>query len=152
MIVDALDASQLAAVQQLFRDYGDTIDVDLEFQGFSDELADLPGEYAAPLGALLLAEVAGDYVGCVALRRLEEGVCEMKRLYVAPAGRGRGLGRQLAEEIIVRAVALGYKKMRLDTLATMTEARQLYSSLGFRPTEPYCYNPLPGAEFYERDL
>ncbi len=152
MIVDAQFPEQAEIVSKLFRDYVDDLGVDLEYQGVSAELESLPGEYGEPDGALLLAEEDGDYVGCVALRRLEAGVCEMKRLYVAPAGRGKGLGLKLAEAIIVRACELGYEKMRLDTLATMTEARELYKTLGFKSIEPYCYNPLPGAEFYELEL
>ncbi|PLX99078.1 MAG: GNAT family N-acetyltransferase [Desulfuromonas sp.] len=152
MIVDVETPEQLAAARQIFRDYAASLDIDLEFQGFSSEVAALPGEYAPPTGALLLAVEEGECLGCVALRKLEEGVCEMKRLYVAEAGRGHGLGLKLAEAIIVRACELGYDKMRLDTLATMTEARALYASLGFRPVEPYCHNPLPGAEFYELEL
>ncbi len=152
MIIDAVTPDHFAAARRLFREYVAAIGVDLEFQGFSDELDSLPGEYDSPAGALLLAEEEGEYVGCVALRRLEKDICEMKRLYVAPAGRGRGLGLKLAEAIIVRACELDYKKMRLDTLATMTEARQLYSSLGFQSIDTYCHNPLPGAEFYELEL
>lgn len=152
MIIDAITSDQLAAARALFCEYAEAIGVDLEFQGFSDELDSLPGDYGSPTGALLLAEEGGGYVGCVALRRLEKGICEMKRLYVAPAGRGRGLGLKLAETIIVRAGELGYEKMRLDTLNTMTEARQLYSSLGFQPIDSYCHNPLTGAEFYELEL
>lgn len=152
MIIDVVTQDQIAAVQKLFSEYTEWIGVDLEFQGFSDEMKSLPGEYGLSTGALLLAEEDGLFIGCVALRKLEDGICEMKRLYVAPAGRGKGLGLKLAEAIIVRACELGYEKMRLDTLKTMTEARDLYVSLGFRPTEPYCHNPLPGAEFYELEL
>jgi len=152
MIVDAQMPEQVAVVRRLFRDYAESIGVDLEFQGFSEELESLPGDYGTPSGALLLAEEDGEFVGCVALRQLEDGVCEMKRLFVAPAGRGKGLGLKLAEAIIIRACELGYEKMRLDTLETMTEARDLYHSLGFKPIEPYCHNPLTGAEFYELEL
>ena len=152
MIVDAQMPEQIEIIRGLFREYVASIGVDLEYQGFSAELEDLPGDYAAPDGALLLAEEEGAYVGCVALRKLEAGICEMKRLFVAPAGRGKGLGLKLAEAIIVRACEIGYEKMRLDTLETMTEARDLYTSLGFRPIDPYCHNPLPGAEFYELEL
>jgi len=152
MIRGAAGAADLDEVRRLFLAYAEAIQIDLEFQGFSAELASLPGVYRRPEGVVLLAEVDDRCVGCVALRRLEAGVCEMKRLFVLPDGRGFGLGRRLAEAAISRAGALGYKKMRLDTLETMTEARQLYISLGFMPTEPYCYNPLPGAEYYERDL
>ncbi len=152
MIVDARFPGQAEVVRKLFCEYAESIGVDIEYQGFSAELDSLPGEYGPPSGALLLAGENGVYVGCVALRQLEDGICEMKRLFVAPAGRGKGLGLQLAKAIIDRAGELGYEKMRLDTLETMIEARQLYKGLGFITTEPYCYNPLPGAEFYELEL
>ena len=152
MIIDAVTPEHIAAARTLFKDYAEWIGVDLEFQGFSAEVESLPGEYSPPRGVLLLAEDKGAFIGCAALRRLEPGVCEMKRLYVAPAGRGKGLGLKLAEAIIVRACEIGYKKMRLDTLKSMKEARDLYTSLGFKPTKPYRDNPLPGAEFYELKL
>ena len=152
MIIDAVTSEHIAAARALFCEYAEWIGVDLEFQGFSDEVDSLPGEYSPPAGALLLAEEESAFTACVALRKLAEGVCEMKRLYVAPTGRGQGLGLKLAEAIIVRACELGYDKMRLDTLESMTEARELYSSLGFKQIEPYYNNPLPGAEFYELEL
>ena len=152
MIIDAVTPEHIAAARTLFCEYAGWIGVDLEFQGFSDEVNSLPGEYCPPAGALLLAEEEGAITACVALRKLEEGVCEMKRLYVAPSGRGQGLGLKLAEAIIVRACELGYEKMRLDTLESMIEARELYSSLGFKQIKPYYNNPLPGAEFYELEL
>ena len=152
MIIDAVTPEHVVAARTLFCEYAEWIGVDLEFQGFSDEVKSLPGEYSPPAGALLLAEAEGVFTACVALRKLEEGVCEMKRLYVSPAGRGQGLGLKLTEAIIVRACELGYEKMRLDTLESMTEARELYSSLGFKQIEPYYNNPLPGAEFYELEL
>ena len=152
MIIDVETPEHIAAARNLFRDYAEWIGVDLEFQGFSAEVESLPGEYSPPRGVLLLAKEEGEFIGCAALRRLEPGVCEIKRLYVAPAGRGHGLGLKLAEAIIVRACEIGYKRMRLDTLKSMTEARELYSSLGFKSIKPYCDNPLPGAEFYELEL
>lgn len=152
MIVAARTPAHIEAAGVLFREYADSVGVDLEFQGFSEEVASLPGDYAPPFGELLLYLDEGRYLGCVALRRLEEGICEMKRLYVAPAGRGMGVGRELARAVIDRARSLGYRTMRLDTLETMSAARKLYLSLGFVPTEAYCHNPLPGAEFYELEL
>jgi GNAT superfamily N-acetyltransferase len=151
-IAEAASAEDWAAARGLFEAYARSLDFDLEFQGFSQELATLPGDYAPPLGCILLARDAAGPVGCVALRPLGGDVCEMKRLFVAPAARGRGIGRQLAETVLERARALGYKRMRLDTVSSMRAAEQLYASLGFRPIAPYCFNPLPGARFYERLL
>jgi ribosomal protein S18 acetylase RimI-like enzyme len=151
-LVEARSQHHLSEAAKLFADYAGSIGIDLEFQGFSTELASLPGDYAPPAGAILLFMEQEQAVACVALRRLEPGICEMKRMYVAPAGRGRKLGRRLAEAIISKARTLGYAKMRLDTLASMTEARALYRSLGFVPIAPYCHNPLPNPEFYELKL
>ena len=151
-IIEAASRSHYRAAQSLFRDYARRLGSNLEFQGFERELADLPGAYAPPNGAILLARVADTYAGCVALRRLEDSVCEMKRLYVAPAARRMGIGRLLAEAIIRKATHLGYTRMRLDTLEAMNEARGLYASLGFQRIDPYCYNPLASPEFYERKL
>lgn len=151
-IIGAASPSHLATIRELFREYADSIEIDLCFQGFAEELAGLPGKYAPPAGRLLLA-LSGDQVaGCVALRPLAEGVCEMKRLYVRPAFRGRGTGRLLVRATIADAVAAGYRRMRLDTLATMKEAIALYESLGFRHVEPYYQNPSPHAVFMELAL
>jgi ribosomal protein S18 acetylase RimI-like enzyme len=143
-IVDARDATDVARVRTLFLEYADSLDFSLCFQDFDRELAELPGAYAPPGGCLLLA-VAGEAVGCVGLRPLGDGVCEMKRLYVRPALRGTGLGRRLAMTVVARARALGYGRMVLDTVPSMRAAIALYRSLGFVETPPYAANPVPGA-------
>src|SRR3954468_17624681 len=141
-------------VASLFRAYARELGVDLTFQGFEDEVANLPGDYGPPNGGLLLARAAsGDALGCVALRPLAEaGTCEMKRLYVRPAGRGLGVGRTLASTIITVAAERGYWRMRLDTLSTLRAAIGLYRSLGFAPTEAYYETPLAGTLFMAREI
>lgn len=150
--VRADDEAAVVEVRRLFEEYAHFLGVDLCFQGFEQELAELPGAYAPPDGRLLLAIADGRPVGCVALRKLEEGICEMKRLYVQPGFRGQGLGRRLAEAIIREAREIGYRKMRLDSLASLKEAAALYRSLGFVEISPYCFNPLPDAVFMELRL
>jgi putative acetyltransferase len=143
----------LAQIRRLFRSYADWLGVDLCFQGFERELAELPGCYAPPSGRLPIARVGGDVVGCVGLRLLEPGVCEMKRLWVEPGFGGRGIGRALAESIVAAAREIGYERMRLDTIpARMPAAQHLYASLGFREIPPYYDNPLPGVTMLELAL
>jgi carbonic anhydrase len=122
------------------------------FQGFAEELADLPGRYSSPEGALLLVFLDSKLAGCVALRWYDHNTCETKRLYVRPGFRGLGLGRKLAQAIINEATQIGYTKMRLDTLPSMTEAIAMYKTLGFMEIEPYRYNPVKGAIYMEREL
>jgi ribosomal protein S18 acetylase RimI-like enzyme len=152
-IVEAHGEEGIAAARGLFLEYAERLGIDLCFQGFDRELAELPGDYAPPGGRLLLAIADERHtVACVALRELEQSVCEMKRLYVRPSHRGAGLGRRLAEAVIAEARSIGYERMRLDTLLVMHEAQRLYESLGFREIEPYYPNPIPGARFMELEL
>ncbi len=145
-------AEDLPDVHALFLEYAGSLGIDLSFQGFEEELRGLPGKYAAPEGALLLARLEGAACGCVALRRIDARTCEMKRLYVRPEARGRGLGRLLVERIVEEGRRRGYRAMRLDTLSTMEAAQRLYREAGFRPTPPYIFNPLEGAVFMEKEL
>ena len=138
--------------RRLFEEYASAIGFDLGFQGFDQEVASLPGEYASARGCILLAESGGALRGCVALRALSAEVCEMKRLYVRPEWRGLGIGRALAMAVVAAARVRGYSRMRLDTVAGMVEARRLYESLGFREIAPYRHNPLEGACFFEFEL
>ena len=142
----------LEIVSTLFREYAASIGIDLAFQGFEEELAGLPGKYQPPSGRLLLASKDREMLGCVALRPLAGGDCEMKRLYVRPAARGSSLGRRLAERICSEARTAGYARICLDTLSTMTPALKLYASLGFRDIAPYVFNPITGARFLGLEL
>lgn len=149
-------AAQLSRVRDLFRAYQQSLGVDLCFQGFADELAGLPGDYAPPGGELVLAWAEGEAVGCGAMRALpgvdHPNACELKRVYVQPQARGMGLGRQITEHLIERARAAGYGCMLLDTLDDMATARDLYASLGFVEVAPYYFNPIAGAHYLKLAL
>jgi putative acetyltransferase len=144
---------QAAEVRELFLEYAQSLTFDLCFQSFDKELAGLPGDYAPPEGRLLLAIFDGQTAGCVALHKIENDVCEMKRLYVRPRFRGKGMGKALAERIIHEAREIGYKKLRLDTVEpVMRTAVAMYRALGFREIEPYRANPIEGALYMELQL
>ena len=149
-------AEWLAATREVFREYAQGLGIDLCFQNFEAELSGLPGEYAPPQGALLLALVDGALAGCGAFRRLADvdyaNACEMKRLYVRPAFRRYGLGRILAQTLIDQATQAGYSAMLLDTLDDMESARGLYGTLGFEEIPPYYFNPIPGAHYLKATL
>jgi GNAT superfamily N-acetyltransferase len=147
-LVAVRESSDIEEVRALVREYAASLPFALDFQDFDRELNELPGDYAPPQGALLLARGAG----CVALRPIDETTCEMKRLYVRPSARGTGLGRRLAEAAITEARTLGYKRMRLDTVPGMDSAQSLYEQLGFEDIAPYRSNPIPGARFLELQL
>jgi putative acetyltransferase len=142
--------AQIEQARELFLEYAKSLGFSLCFQSFDQELAALPGDYAAPDGRLLLAEYRGQLAGCVALHRLEPGICEMKRLYLRPQFRGKGLGRALAESVIAEARVIGCRKMRLDTVEpVMPNAVAMYRRLGFKEIEPYRANPNAGVLYME---
>ena len=152
-LLEARTPEDIADVRRLFRAYADWLEVDLCFQGFERELAELPGCYAPPAGRLLIARVGGEVVGCVGLRPLEASVCEMKRLWVEPGFAGYGVGRALAEAIVTAARQIGYRRMRLDTIpARMPAAQHLYAAIGFREIPAYYDNPLAGVVMLELEL
>lgn len=157
VIREACGGADIDSARRLFEAYAASLDVDLCFQNFAQELAGLPGDYAAPSGCLLVAQPGTSPVGCVALRPLAlvaglPRIAEIKRLFVAPNAQGAGIGRALAGSIVARARALGYDELKLDTLATMTRAQALYASLGFRECAAYYHNPLPGVAYLSLDL
>jgi putative acetyltransferase len=145
--------AQIEQARELFLEYAQSLGFSLCFQSFDQELAGLPGDYAPPDGRLLVAEYWSQLAGCVAMHPLEPGICEMKRLYLRPQFRGRGLGRVLAETVIAEARAIGCQKMRLDTVElVMPNAVAMYRRLGFREIEPYRVNPIAGALYMELEL
>lgn len=149
----AESASEIAQARELFLEYAQSLGFSLCFQNFDQELANLPGEYAPPDGRLLLAEFEAKVAGCVALHKLEEGICEMKRLYLRSQFRGKGLGRAIADRIIAEAREIGYQRMRLDTVEpVMKDAVAMYRKFGFREIASYCKNPIEGALYMELEL
>lgn len=152
-LVEAESSQQIAAVRALFLEYANSLNFSLCFQSFEKELAELPGEYAPPEGRLLLAGHDSQPAGCVALHKLKNEICEMKRLYVRPEFRGKGLGRVLAERLVADAREIGYKRLRLDTVEpVMRDAVALYRKLGFREIAPYRENPIEGALYMELEI
>ena len=155
-LLNPSSAAEMEAVRDIFREYASTLDVDLAFQDFENELAQLPGDYAAPRGHLLLAVVEGAIAGCCALRPLDAAdypnASEMKRLYVRKAFRGFGLGRELAEAMLDQARRAGYACVLLDTLDGMESARALYTDLGFEEIPPYYHNPIAGSHYLKADI
>jgi ribosomal protein S18 acetylase RimI-like enzyme len=152
LLVPAVSDQEIESARNLFREYGASLGFSLCFQSFEEELARLPGKYAPPSGRLLLAREKenGDFIGCVALHKLEDSICEMKRLYVQPKYRGQRIGEALMEAVIREAQQIGYRRMRLDTVpSVMAKAVELYRARGFREIAPYTMNPVPGAIFME---
>jgi len=151
--VQAESPSQIAQARELFLEYAQSLGFSLCFQNFDKELAGLPGDYAPPEGRLLLAEYEGQLAGCVALHSLEDGICEMKRLYLRSQFRGKGIGLALADRIISEARQIGYQRMRLDTVEpVMKDAVAMYRKIGFHEIAPYCSNPVAGALYMELQL
>lgn len=151
-IGQASTSSGFAVARALFEEYAAALEIDLGYQGFADELASLPGSYAPPRGRLLIAWAGSEAAGCVALRPLSDDVCEMKRLYVRPAFRGGGIGKQLAKAIIAEARQIGYAIMRLDTVPKLEAATRMYESLGFVRRDAYYETPVVGTIFTELKL
>jgi putative acetyltransferase len=152
-VAQAESPTQLAEARELFLEYSQSLGFSLCFQNFEKELAGLPGDYAPPEGRLLLAAYQGQLAGCVALHKLEAEICEMKRLYLRPQFRGKGLGRAMTNRIIAEARQIGYRRMRLDTVEpVMPDAVAMYRKIGFKEVEPYCSNPISGALYMELQL
>jgi putative acetyltransferase len=152
VLTEAVGPCEFAVAGALIREYAADLNIDSCFQEIDDELDSLPEVYGAPHGCLFVARSGAELVGCGALRRFDEGICEMKRLYVRAGARGSGAGRILAESLIAKGRALGYAVMRLDTLAHLTAACELYRSLGFQEIGAYYDNPLPNPVYMELDL
>ena len=151
-IVQAKSASELNKIRELFKEYTDSLGFDLAFQNFEQEFAELPGKYTEPEGRLLLAIYNEQVAGCVSLRKFENNICEMKRLYVRPEFQRKGVGKELTKNIIDISREIGYQYMRLDTVPNMIEAIALYYSLGFYKIKPYRFNPIKGTLYFELKL
>jgi putative acetyltransferase len=151
-LVTVTSAPMWAEARRLIEEYAASLDFDLAFQNFDRELRSMHVEYAPPSGSFVLAGHDGRWIGCGGVRGFSDSACEMKRLYVSPAGRGRGAGRRIAEALIDAARSLGYRTMLLDTTPSMTRAQQIYTSLGFTTIAPYRYNPIDGASYWRLDL
>ena len=141
-----------ADAKDLFLEYANSLNFELCFQNFENEISDLPAQYSEPTGCIILCYKDDKPIGCVGLRKFAEGICEMKRLYLKNEARGKGIGRVLAEKVIEKAKELGYKKMQLDTIETMKEAISLYKSMGFKEISPYRFNPVKGVIYMEIEL
>jgi len=150
--IEKVTAEDIETVRSLFLEYASSLNFDLCFQNFSEELKNLPGDYSPPSGSLLLANYEGEPAGCIALRRIDDRTCEMKRLYVKDIFRGKNIGKLLVDKIILEAKIIGYDKMRLDTTSTMRSAQKLYRSAGFYEIDPYYPNPLEGVLYMELKL
>lgn len=146
-LIEVTEPEEIQVVRELFDEYALSIGIDLTFQNFEQELIHIADIYMPPEGALLLAKQGGTPAGCVGLRKIDNRRSEMKRLYVRPQFRGKGVGKALCRRIILKGRQLGYREMLLDTLLTMVDAQALYRSHGFRETVPYYHNPLPGAQY-----
>jgi ribosomal protein S18 acetylase RimI-like enzyme len=151
-IVEANTKELVENAKELIREYAKSLEFDLEFQDFDKEIENFPGQYAFPRGCLYVALDENQPIGCVALRDLGQGICEMKRLYVKPCFRGLKAGKLLAEVVIKAAMDMGYDYMRLDTVPSMKHANMLYNNLGFKQIAPYRFNPIEGATFFELNL
>jgi ribosomal protein S18 acetylase RimI-like enzyme len=151
-IIQATTKESIEYAKTLIREYAESLEFDLGFQNFDQEMDNFPGQYALPTGRLYIAMDTNQPVGCVALRDLGDGICEMKRLYVIPNYRGKHVGRLLAKTVIKAAGELGYDRMRLDTIPSMMQANVLYKALGFKEITSYRFNPIEGASFFELNL
>jgi putative acetyltransferase len=150
-IIEA-SADQMSSARELFLEYASTLEFDLGFQGFKEEVLSLPGDYSPPTGCILFAYQDSELAGCVALRPFAKSISEMKRLYVRHKFQGRGIGRALATAVLRKASVLDYQKLRLDTVPSMKAAIQMYRSMGFYPIPSYRQNPIPGTSYLEKDL
>jgi len=151
-IIESYDDRTIAAARVLIKEYAEFLGFDLNFQDFAEEMEHFPGTYAPPDGCLLLARESDETAGCVALHKINDQICEMKRLFVRPTFRGRAIGRRLVERIIEKARRMGYRTMRLDTVPQLESANRLYEKEGFKDIEPYYHNPIEGARFMELEL